>query len=126
MLAADVMGDDHLLHKALAYQPGDLVHTLLITGHKGVPHKLWIDVAGRENYSGTDAVQQILKELGLEKDNGWQPESIKITVVFRQTGAGRRKQVTATITPPNTCDLKNRTQDDIVRKLLKDWDIYTA
>lgn len=94
--------------------------------HQGIPHKLFIDVGGREQYSGTDAIQQILKELGLERNKGWEPESIKITVVFKQIGQGRRKQVTVTITPPNTCDLKNRPQDDLVRKLLKDWNIYVA
>ena len=94
--------------------------------HDGIPHKLYVDVGGRDKYSGTDAVQTILKELHLEKSSEWTPESIKITVVFRQTGRGRRKQVTVTITPPNTCDLKNRPQDDIVRKLLKDWGIYVA
>ena len=49
-----------------------------------------------------------------------------ITIVFKQTGKGRRKQVQVSITPPNTCDLKNRPQDDVVRKLLKDWGIYMA
>jgi hypothetical protein len=94
--------------------------------HQGVPHKLYIDVGGRNPYSGTDAVQDILKELKLDTSSGWEPESIKITIVFKQVGRGRRKQVSVTITPPNTCDLKNRPQDDIVRKLLKDWGIYVA
>ena len=92
----------------------------------GVPHKLYIDVGGKEQYSGTDAVQKILKELHLDRSTEWEPESIKITVVFKQIGRGRRKQVSVSITPPNTCDLKNRPQDDIVRKLLKDWGIYVA
>ncbi len=94
--------------------------------HQGVPHKLYIDVGGKNQYSGTDAVQDILKELKLDKSSGWEPESIKITIVFKQVGRGRRKQVSVTITPPNTCDLKNRPQDDVVRKLLKDWGIYVA
>jgi hypothetical protein len=94
--------------------------------NKGVPHKLYIDVGGKEQYSGTDAVQKILIELRLDKSAEWEPESIKITVVFKQTGKGRRKQVSVSITPPNTCDLKNRPQDDVVRKLLKDWGIYVA
>lgn len=94
--------------------------------HQGVPHKLYIDVGGKNQYSGTDAVQDILKELKLDTSNGWEPESIKITIVFKQVGRGRRKQVSVTITPPNTCDLKNRPQDDVVRKLLKDWGIYVA
>jgi hypothetical protein len=93
---------------------------------KGVPHKLFIDVGGKGQYSGSDGVQEVLKELGLDLNNGWITESIKITVVFQQIGKGRRKQVTVTITPPNTCDLKNRPQDDVVRKLLKDWGIYVA
>ena len=94
--------------------------------NKGVPHKLYIEVGGKDKYSGTDAVQGILKELNLDKNTGWEPENIKITVVFKQTGKGRRKQVSVSITPPNTCDLKNRPQDDTVRKLLKDWGIYVA
>lgn len=94
--------------------------------HKGVPHKLFIDVGGKEQYSNADAVQSILKELGLDTSNGWEVESVKITIVFKQTGKGRRKQVQVAITPPNTCDLKNRPQDDVVRKLLKDWGIYVA
>ena len=94
--------------------------------NKGVPHKLYIDVGGREKYSGADAIQTILKELNLDRSTGWEAESIKITVVFKQTGKGRRKQVTVTVTPPSTCDLKNRKQDDIVRKLLKDWGIFIA
>ena len=91
-----------------------------------MPHKLYIEVGGKDKYSGTDAVQGILKELNLDKNTGWEPENIKITVVFKQTGKGRRKQVSVSITPPNTCDLKNRPQDDTVRKLLKDWGIYVA
>lgn len=94
--------------------------------HIGVPHKLYIDVGGKEQYAGTDTIQQILKELGLNTNNGWEAESIKITVVFKQSGKGRRKQVQVCITPPNTCDLKNRPQDDTVRKLLRDWGIYVA
>ncbi len=94
--------------------------------NKGVPHKLYIEVGGKDKYSGTDAVQGILKELNLDKNTGWEPENIKITVVFKQIGKGRRKQVSVSITPPNTCDLKNRPQDDTVRKLLKDWGIYVA
>lgn len=94
--------------------------------HRGVPHKLFIDVGGKERHSNADAVQEILKELGLNTSNGWEVESIKITVVFKQADKGRRKQVQVSITPPNTCDLKNRPQDDIVRKLLKDWGIYVA
>ncbi len=94
--------------------------------NKAVPHKLFIDVGGKEQYFGANAAQQILKELGLDKNSEWETESIKITVVFKQTGKGRRKQVSVSITPPNTCDLKNRPQDDIVRKLLKDWGIYVA
>ncbi len=94
--------------------------------NKGVPHKLYIDVGGKEQYSGTDAIQKILKELRLDSTSEWEPESIKITVVFKQIGKGRRKQVSVSITPPNTCDLKNRPQDDTVRKLLKDWGIYVA
>lgn len=94
--------------------------------NKAVPHKLYIDVGGKEQYSGTDAVQKILKDLHLDKMTEWEPECIKITVVFKQTGKGRRKQVSVSITPPNTCDLKNRPQDNIVRKLLKDWGVYVA
>ena len=48
------------------------------------------------------------------------------TFVFKQTGAGRRKQVSVVIRPPNTCTLQNREQDDIVRKFLKDLGIYVA
>ncbi len=92
--------------------------------NSGIPHKLFIDVGGRDQYSGTDAIKRILGELGLDINGSWQPTSIKITVVFTQVGNGRRKQVTVTITPPNTCDLKNREQDDIVRKLLHDWGLH--
>lgn len=94
--------------------------------NKAIPHKLRIDVGGKERYAGTDAVQKILKDLNLDKGSEWEPENIKITVVFKQSGRGRRKQVSVSITPPNTCDLKNRPQDDIIRKLLKDWGIYVA
>ncbi len=87
----------------------------------GIPHKLFIDVGGKEQYTGAGGIKQIFRELGLDHNNGWEAESIKISVVFKQIGKGRRKQVTVTITPPNTCDLKNRSQDDVVRKLLKDW-----
>lgn len=94
--------------------------------NKTIPHKLFVDVAGRTNYSGTDAVQEILKELHLDTNHNWEVETVKITVIFNQVGKGRRKQVTVTITPPNTCDLKNRPQDDTVRQMLKDWGIYVA
>jgi hypothetical protein len=94
--------------------------------HGGVPHKLFIDVGGKENYTDGSAVQGILKDLGLDTSKGWDVVGIKITVVFKQIGKGRRKQVQVSITPPNTCDLKNRPQDDTVRKLLKDWGIYVA
>lgn len=94
--------------------------------HKEIPHKIFIDVAGTQNYTGTDAAQKILEELNLDKNTGWEPYGIAITIVFKQVGAGRRKQVTVVITPPNTCTLKNREQDDIVRKFLKDLNIYVA
>lgn len=93
---------------------------------KGVPHRLFIDVRGKGQYTGTDAVQEILKELGLDRNDGWETESITITVIFAQVGKGRRKQVSVTISPPNNCDLKNRAQDDTVRRLLKDWGIAVA
>ncbi|MDL1953045.1 hypothetical protein FBR07_02595 [Candidatus Uhrbacteria bacterium UHB] len=94
--------------------------------NKGVPHTLFVDVGGRAQYAGTGAAQQILKDLGLDLNKDWEVKSIKITVVFKQTGKGRRKQVPVTITPPNTCALKNRPQDDVVRKFLKDLGIYVA
>lgn len=94
--------------------------------HRDIPHRIFINVGGKEQYTGTDEVQKILKDLGLDKDKGWDAESIKITVVFKQADKGRRKQVSVSITPPNTCNLKNRPQDDIIRKLLKDWGIYVA
>ncbi|MEK7583408.1 MAG: hypothetical protein AAB483_03360 [Patescibacteria group bacterium] len=95
---------------------------------RGSPHKIYIDIGGRTLLTGTDAIQAILKELWLDANAGWEAEGIKITVVFRQSqsGKGRRKQVSVNITPPNHCDLKNRPQDDVVRKLLKDWGLYTA
>jgi len=49
-----------------------------------------------------------------------------LTVVFKQSGPGKRKQVSVIVAPPNTCTLKNREQDDIVRKLLRDLGIYVA
>jgi len=94
--------------------------------HKEIPHKIFIDVAGRQQYTGADAAQKILEELGLDKNSGWEPYGIAIAIVFKQAGAGRRKQVSVVITPPNTCTLKNREQDDIVRKFLKDLEIYVA
>ena len=94
--------------------------------HRDIPHRIFIDVGGKEQYTGTDEVQKILKDLGLDKEKGWAAEGIKITVVFKQIGKGRKKQVSVSITPPNTCNLKNRPQDDIVRKLLKDWGIFVA
>lgn len=90
----------------------------------GVQHKLFIDLRGAESYFGSDAMQGLLRGLGLENSLEWEVESMKITIVFKQTSKGRRKQVTVTITPPNTCDLKNRQQDDVVRRLLKDWGIF--
>lgn len=93
---------------------------------KSVPHKIHIDVGGKEKYAGTDAIQGILKDLHLDESDEWEADGIKITVVFKQEGKGRRKQVTVSITPPNTCDLKNRHQDDLVRELLKEWGIFVA
>lgn len=94
--------------------------------HKEIPHKIFIDVAGRQQYTGTDAAQDILKQLGLDTNTGWEPYGIAITIIFKQVGAWRRKQVSVVITPPNTCTLKNREQDDTVRKYLKDLNIYVA
>jgi len=90
---------------------------------KGIPHKILIEVGGKENYQGTDGINAVLKELNLDLNDGWEPESIKIGIYFKKFGKGKRNQVTVAITPPNTCDLKNREQDDVVRKLLKDWGI---
>lgn len=86
-------------------------------------HKIIIDVGGKEQFSGTDAVQKILKDLNLVSLSEWEPKAVQITVVFKQTGKGRQKKVTVTITPPNTCSLKHREQDNAVRKLLRDWGI---
>lgn len=91
--------------------------------HQTIHHKLYIDVGGKSQYQGVDAIQQVLKELNLDHLHQWTPIGIQITVVFKQTGKGRRKKVTVTITPPNTCNLKNREQDNVVRKLLRDWGI---
>jgi hypothetical protein len=94
--------------------------------HKDIPHRILIDVAGRQQYTGSDEAQKILEEIGMDKNMGWEPCSITIAIVFKQVAEGRRKQVSVVITPPNTCTLKNREQDDIVRKFLKDLGIYIA
>lgn len=46
----------------------------------------------------------------------------KIEVVFKnESGEGRRKKVTVTVTKPNVCDLRDRDIDATVRRLLKRW-----
>ena len=91
--------------------------------HQTVKHRLFIDIGSRTQYQGVGAVRQVLQELNLDQLDEWMPTSIQITVVFKQTGKGRQKKVTVTVTPPNTCDLKNREQDNIVRQLLRNWGI---
>ncbi len=92
--------------------------------HKVTGHKITVNIGGKHEYAGTNAIQQIFEEhtqnLG---GNEWEPDNIQIAVVFRQTGKSHRRKITASITPPNTCNLKNREQDAIVRQLLKDWGI---
>lgn len=46
-------------------------------------------------------------------------KKFKGKVVFRPTSKGRRRQVTAEITNPDGCNLKQRQIDVVVYKLLK-------
>lgn len=93
--------------------------------NKIVRDRISFDVGGRSQSSGADAIQKRLNETSIGSSNEWNVDDIKITAVFKQTGKGRRKQVSTKITPNGT-DLKSRYQDDVVRELLKEWCIYVG
>lgn len=80
-----------------------------------------------------ESIREALEDLKIEGVDDTELESMnivleefeirkfKVKVVFKPTSKGRRRQVTAEITHPDGCNLKQRQIDAVVYKLLKKW-----
>lgn len=102
----------------------DGIESVTLTGLKIVGKEtgstIALDIIPKDGKTG---VVQILEELGsmnirLEE---FEIKKFKVQVIFKPVGRGRKRQVTAEITYPDGCTLKQREIDVMVYKLLKKW-----
>ena len=79
-----------------------------------------IDITPQEGKVGVQQMLEELESMNIELEE-FEMKKFKVKVVFRPTGKGRRRQVTAEITHPDGCNLKQRQIDAVVYRLLKKW-----
>ncbi len=102
----------------------DNVESVTLKGLK-ISHKesnlmLAIDIAPQDGKTGIQQMQEELDAMDVQLEE-FEIKKFKIIVIFKPVGQGRRRQVTAEITHPDGCNLKQREIDVIVYKLLKKW-----
>ena len=83
--------------------------------------KFTIDI-GNSNGWGAEPILAVTQRLRLNLPDYLIHQAV-IRFEFRKTGNGRRKKVTARITYPNCCDLKERDIDIKAQELLRRWGI---
>lgn len=81
-----------------------------------------IDIVPAEGKVGVQQMLEELEAMNIELEE-FEIKKFKVKVVFRPTSKGRRREVTAEITHPDGCNLKQRQIDVIVYKLLKKWEL---
>ena len=81
-----------------------------------------IDITPQEGKVGVQQMQDELESMNIELEE-FEIKKFKVKVIFKPTDKGRRRQVTAEITHPDGCSLKQRQIDGVVYKLLKKWGI---
>lgn len=80
---------------------------------------LRLDVGGKQNYTGTEAMGEFIKSSGI-KENEWIPKKFEIKFIFRKGDEtkGRKRQITASLTKRGV-NLKNTPEDQNIRQFLK-------
>ena len=80
---------------------------------------LRLDVGGRQNYAGTEAMQSFIEQSKII-ENEWQPKKFEIKFIFKKIDEikGRKRQITASLTKRGT-NLKNAPEDQKIRQFLK-------
>lgn len=124
--AFDLTNISDIANVTLVAEPEDNIEQVYLKAvelkHKsGAPHNLRVDVGGKERKNGTEAVTELLNEIGLKNLSQWEVKKIEIKFIFKNTlGKGRKRQITARITPDG-CSLKQRKEDKVIRNLLQKW-----
>jgi hypothetical protein len=80
---------------------------------------LRLDVGGRSLYEGTDAMEMLIQQSGVN-EHEWRPKKFDIKFVFKKADEmrGRNRQITATLTKRGV-NLKNTPEDQKIREFLK-------
>jgi hypothetical protein len=81
-----------------------------------------IDITPQEGKVGVQQMQEELESMNIQLEE-FEIKEFKIKVVFKPptNNKGRRRRITAKITHPDGCDLKQRQIDAVAYKLLKKW-----
>lgn len=117
----DKVQDLHELDFPLTAQ--DRVESVTLNGLKVVNKENRMKVAIHiepEDETGIEPMLKALEERQIDL-NEFEVKQFKIKVLFKQNGTGRQRSVTATITHPDGCNLKQRDIDVTVYQLLKKW-----
>lgn len=103
----------------------DLVESVTLKGlrliHNSTKTRLSIDV-GNANSTDTTPMIESLKMMNIDLAD-YRVTQFKLEIIFDSQGKGQRPKVTATISHPNICNLKEREIDIKVRQLLKKWNL---
>lgn len=84
--------------------------------------QLVINFNNRNSLNGTTHASKRIQGMGITGHN-WSVVGIDIAFLFAKSGPGRQKRVTASIRPPNGCNVRYRPQDLAVHQQLQDWGI---
>lgn len=103
----------------------DEVLSVTLRGLRIVDHAMQvtfnIDI-GNMIGAGTEPMVSTLKEKNIDLKY-YRVTQFKLEIIFDNHGKGPQRKVTTAISSPNICDLKERPIDNVVRGLLKRWEI---
>lgn len=103
----------------------DFVESVTLKGlrliHNSTKTRLSIDV-GNASSTGTSPMIASLKIMNVDLLD-YRVTQFKLEIIFDNRGKGHRPKVTATMSYPNICNLKEREVDIEVRRLLKKWNL---
>lgn len=103
----------------------DFVESVTLKGvrliHNSAKTCLYIDLSNSSS-TGTAPMVDTLKRMHIDLMD-YKVTQFKLEIIFDHQGKGRQPKVTATMSYPNICNLKEREIDIKVRVLLKKWNL---
>lgn len=110
----------------LKWKTSDRIESVTLKGLKLIHNEnhrnLSVDIKTDPNKNGMYSMKEHLKAMNINLKEH-EVRKFKLQFIFKKVGnSNRQKKLTVAITYPNRCDLKDGPHDEIVRRLLKEWE----